>query len=590
MKKIPQSLRSCFSVDLRSLALARILIATVLIIDWFYRLLNSFEFYSDWGVLPRAQLISDFGNPLFFSVFNMAGKPFYIVALLIIGLLAHISFLIGYRTKLANFMSWVFFVSLSARMPIISHAGDDLMRLALFWMLFLPTSKFYSMDSALLSANNPEKDPKLFNISTIAITTQLIFVYFFTALIKLHPAWTTEASAVYLSLQLDQFLTPLGAIIKQTPYVATQIVTRIVWFIELFIPLFLLIPYKHTFFRYLAVITFVLFHFALFLTFKLGNFPWVCIAYWTVFLPSHYWENILTALKLKQDKVIIYYDANCKLCYKMAYVIKTFLVLPFVSIYPANNSPEKDLVQKNNSWIVVKDQKMFFKFEAFVQLISISAFSFTKCILAHSKILKWGTTCYQTVANNRPRYLGFLNYFHRTRSYNDQKTTVQLFVALCLCVATFWNIALLYEDKVKIPYPVRVVGSVFRLHQHWVMFAPYPTFEDGWVVVDAELANGQKWDIFNNQPVSFENPTSMSSMFKNSLWRKYLNNLRTKEYYGYRLYFGRYLCRLWNEKHSGDEVVNSFKVYFMLDRTVEYGKSPEPLVTEMLWSHGCFIK
>lgn len=590
MRKTLQGLQNSYSLDLRSLALARVLLATVLIADWFYRFINCFDFYSDWGVLPRGPLISEFANSYFFSVFNVAGKPYYIAALLILGFLFHLSFLIGYKTRLSNIISWIFFVSLSARMPIVSHAGDDLMRLGLFWMIFLPAGEFYSMDRALLK-DEPRSPPTLFNVSSLAFLTQLIFVYFFTALIKLHPAWTTEASAIYLSLQLDQFLTPLGEIIKQAPYATTQFLTRIVWFIELFIPLFLLLPYKNTFFRYLAVITFIGFHFGLFLTFKLGNFPWVCMAYWTAFLPSHFWEKILSWLKVKQEKLVIYYDAECKLCHKMSYVLKTFLVLPFVQIHPAKDSPEKDLVRKNNSWLVINGQRKLYKFEAFAELISVSVFCFLKKILLGANTLQWGTKVYETVANNRPLYLGWLNFIHRSYFHMlDRKWYIQFFVAICFIVAIFWNIALLDKNKIKIPEPVQIIGSVLRLHQHWVMFAPYPAFEDGWVVVEGELANGKKWDIFNDQPISFERPVSMSSMFKNSLWRKYLNNLRTSEYYGYRLYFGRYLCRLWNDKRSADEIVNTFKVYFILDRTVEYGKPTEPLSHEMLWSHGCFIK
>lgn len=588
MKRQLQNLTEIYSLDLRSLALARVLLALVLITDWFYRFFNASDFYSDWGVLPRGPLVTEFANPYFFSIFNMGGKPYFISILLFIGLIFYLSLLIGYRTRFSNFMSWVFFVSLSARMPIVSHAGDDLMRLGLFWMIFLPAGRYYSIDKALLKIDG-HHSATLFNVSSISVMLQLIFVYFFTALIKIHPAWTIDASAIYLSLQLDQFLTPIGEILQQMPYAVTQYMTRIVWFIELFIPLFLFFPYKNTFFRYLAVITFIGFHLSLFVTFKLGNFPWVCIAYWTIFLPTHFWENILSWLKQKQNNVVIYYDADCKLCYKMTHVLKTFLVLPYVVIRPGVNPAEKDLIQKNNSWLVINGSTKFYKFSAFIEIVSVSIFSFFKKILAKPKILQLGNKIYDKVANNRPGYLGFLNIFHRSHfSLNDEKWFIQLMVAICFSVATFWNIALLNKDK--IPQPIQVIGSVLRLHQHWVMFAPYPAFEDGWVVVEGELANGQKWDIFNNQPVSYDRPASMSSMFKNSLWRKYLNNLRTDEYSKYRLYFGRYLCRFWNEKHSEGETVNTLKVYFMLDRTVEYGKIAESINHEMLWSHGCFIK
>ena len=122
------------------------------------------------------------------------------------------------------------------------------------------------------------------------------------------------------------------------------------------------------------------------------------------------------------------------------------------------------------------------------------------------------------------------------------------------------------------------------------MFAPFPASDDGWIVVEGNLKNGQIWDIFNDQIFTFEKPVSISNMHKNSLWRKYTSNLRTDEYEKYRLYFGRFLCRLWNDKNDGGNQVDTLKIYFMLDRTSKIGTPKNPLKPELLWSHGCFVK
>ena len=584
------------SLDTRSLALARVSIATVLIFDWIYRFLNSFDFYSDLGVLPRGPLIGELANPFFFSVFNSAGKPFYIYGLLLIGLIFHFGLLVGYRTKLSNILSWVFFISLSARMPIVSHAGDDLMRLALFWLIFLPTNQHFSVDRALADLNSqalPKHNNSILNSASIAMMLQLIYMYFFTGLLKWHPVWTTEGSALYLALELEKFLTPVGELLRLLPYAVLQFLTHVILFSELTIPLLVFIPFKNHYMRFVSITTFVLFHLGLFATFKLGNFPWICIAYWMIFIPHHFWDFLLEKLKKKQTGIVVYFDPECALCKRMAYLLKTFLVLRFVQIEAGVDEHIAKQIQQQNSWMIRDSENNFYSsYNGFLKLLESSLFSKLSFLLGSSVVRKIGNFIYLKVAGNRKKYLSFLNYFQFGQSLNyNLRWWTQVFIVVCFSVATFWNVALLDEDdSVKLNKPVEVIGSIFRLHQNWVMFAPFPASDDGWIVVEGNLKNGQIWDIFNDQIFTFEKPVSISNMHKNSLWRKYTSNLRTDEYEKYRLYFGRFLCRLWNDKNDGDNQVDTLKIYFMLDRTSKIGTPKNPLKPELLWSHGCFVK
>lgn len=584
------------SLDTRSLALARMSIAIVLIFDWFYRFLNSFDFYSDLGVLPRGPLIGELANPYFFSVFNMAGKPVYIYMLLLIGLLFHIGLLIGYKTKLSNIMSWVFFVSLSARMPIISHAGDDLMRLALFWMIFLPTGQHFSVDRALTNLNQHvtlQFNKTILNAASLALMLQLVYMYFFTGLLKWHPVWTTEGSALYLALELEQFLTPFGEMLRLLPYEVLQLLTRIVLYSEIIIPLFVFVPFKNHYLRFISITTFVLFHLGLFATFKLGNFPWICMAYWMVFIPTAFWDRVLQSLKAKQNKVIIYFDPDCTLCQKMTYLIKTFLVLPYVQVKAGSENIILNQIKQQNSWIICDSgNKYHYHYQGFLKLLEISPLAKLAYLLDTALLKKIGNWLYLKISSDRKKYLSFLNHLQPVKFLKYQlHWLTQVFIVICFSVATFWNVALHSEDdSIELNGPVRTIGSVFRLHQNWVMFAPYPTFEDGWIVVEGILKNGQTWDIFNDQPLTYEKPKHVSDMYKNSLWRKYISNIRDEDYKNYRLYFGRFLCRLWNDKNKDSNQVESFKVYYMLDRSHKITDPPNPIKQEQLWSHGCFIK
>lgn len=510
MKNQLLSAFSFLKLDLRSLALARILLGLVLIVDWFYRLTNSFDFYSDLGILPRGPSISQFSNPYFFSIFNMAGKPFYIYLLFLLGLLCYLGFTFGYKTKWSNILTWIFFVSLSARTPIVSHAGDDIVRLALFWFVFLPSHRFFSIDQALLDSNEKKQtdlnQTSILNIASLALMLQLLMMYFFTAILKWHPIWHTEGSAIYYALQLDQFLTLFGDMFKKLPYGFFQFMTWIVLFVEVVFPLLFFVPWKNSFFRWLMIVAFVGFHFGLFMVFRLGFFPWACMAYWAVFIPSDFWDH------------------------------------PKGRIF--------------NGWL-----------NRMMDAISLKLISLSK------------------------RYSNCIQPLRPSQNLELSHWGVQILVSFFLIITIFWNYALLEKSgQNRIPKPIEVIGSVFRLHQQWSMFAPFPAMEDGWVITEGELFNGKKWDILNDKPVNFEEPTKMSDMFKNTLWRKYLINIRSNEYKDYRLYLGRFICRLWNDRHEKKEdQVNSFKIYYMLDMSKPYGEPKAPLEKEMLWSHGCFI-
>lgn len=585
------------SLDLRSLALGRIFIGLVLIVDWFYRIRNSFEFYTDLGVLPRAPVLSDFSNPYFFSVFYIAGKPIYIYLLLLIGLIFYLGFTVGYKTKFSNLMTWIFFVSLSARTGVVSHAGDDILRLALFWYFFLPAHRFFSVDQALIEAKSgptvlTTENTQILNVASIALMLQLLLMYIFTAILKWHPIWYTDASAIYYALQLDQFLTPFGEFFRTLPYKLLQLITWMVFAIEVIFPYLFFIPWKNNTLRWILIFTFVGFHFSLFTVFYIGFFPWACMAYWLIFIPSNFWDTVFISWRKTQENVTIYYDPDCGICKRMCFLIRAFLGLQYINIQAGSSQDIHKQILDNNSWLVQnKEGQSFFQFDAFIYLVSISYLSPIYYILNLSIVKNIGNSVYESVAGNRKRYLGWIAWFKVTKNPKLTAWPFQVIASLLLIIVIWWNIVSLEKDGFdKLPKPIQITGSILRLHQQWTMFAPFPAMEDGWVITDGLLKNGEHWDIFNDRPVNFETPRRVSDMFPNTLWRKYLINLRSKDYENYRLYFGRYLCRLWNDHHEENQQVDTFKIYYMLELSKPRGVPKDPLVPEMLWSHGCFIK
>src|SRR5688500_13530865 len=132
MKKIATP-REIFSVDLRALAMLRIMLAGLLIYDLFARLGDLAAFYTDFGLLPRDVFLEKFSNSFHFSVHLAGGKVGWLALIFAIHILAAFAMLVGYRTRIATIVSWFLLISLHVRNPMILNGGDVLFRMAFFW-------------------------------------------------------------------------------------------------------------------------------------------------------------------------------------------------------------------------------------------------------------------------------------------------------------------------------------------------------------------------------------------------------------------------------------------------------------------------
>lgn len=494
MEKI-EKLLSPFQIDLRTLGLFRILFGLLLFRDLIDRILHLNVFYSDWGVLPRHVLLSEQTSSTIWSVFFASGSA--IQSGLLLGILGVfiILFTLGLKTRISNFFIWILLTSLHARFPLANHGGDDLIRVCLFWSMLLPTNAYFSLDSQF-SHGTKELPHRLTQFATMAFLGQLAYMYIFTGLLKWHPIWHTEGSAIWLAIQLDQFAKPFGVLLRSLPFEVTRFMTiTILWF-ELIAPILVFSPWKRQFFRTWIPLLFIGFHFGLFISFEINLFPWTCMIYWVAFLPEALWTKFPT------------------------------------------------LENRIN------------------QLID-SAAGLVKFISPHRPQLRYSNL-------------------------------MMAFIVACFGVITYWNVATLNDhDDIKITGPLRTIASTLRISQKWNMFAPYPKRYSGWMVTDGVLNDGSSWDPFRDTAVNYDKPEDVVGSYRDGIWRKYLGNLVDAGNDTNRLYLGKWICRQWNESHSGDKKLQTFKLYYVNTRTQrpsENNGQPFEQRRTLLWSHYCFKK
>jgi len=286
--------RDIFCVDLRSLAIFRMAIAMIILADLIARSLSLEAHYADFGVLPRAIFIEKFSPPFRFSLHFLSGDPYFQLGLFILAGIFACMLLVGLYTRMATLLSWFFMISLHARNPLVLQGGDLLLRMVLFWSIFLPLGAKWSFDSHKAGARRIISNSYL-SLANVAYFVQIAFVYWSTAAEKLSPRsfsiWWEQGSAIYYALNIDQFATPLAIFIRQFPLLM-KIMNYAVIVFEIVGPLLFFSPIATGTMRTLAVVTFISLHIGFGSCLVLGPFPWVGAAAMLPFIPTCVWGKI----------------------------------------------------------------------------------------------------------------------------------------------------------------------------------------------------------------------------------------------------------------------------------------------------------
>ena len=279
-----------FELDYRSLALYRVLLGGVLLYDIAARLSEVPAFYTDLGVLPRAPLVEQFQGRWSWSLHLLSGEASVQYVLFALAFAFAAAFAVGYRTRLATVGSLLLLVSLHNRNPLVISASDQLMRVLMFWTLFLPAGAAYSVDRARAARDAPGAPSRPSNLSagTAAFVLQVCLVYWFTAALKSDPAWWHDGSALYYTLSIDYLTTDLGRLLLGFPALLNALSFFTVAF-EAVGPALLFLPRRNGPVRTAVVFAFVLFHLGMTLFLTLGTFPFVCAAMWSALLPAWFW-------------------------------------------------------------------------------------------------------------------------------------------------------------------------------------------------------------------------------------------------------------------------------------------------------------
>lgn len=169
----------------------------------------------------------------------------------------------------------------------------------------------------------------------------------------------------------------------------------------------------------------------------------------------------------------------------------------------------------------------------------------------------------------------------RTRSFSAASVSLarvvrEAIVFTILAYVCWWNV----DDISRKPgrwmsEPTRWLGYLFRIDQHWAMFAPTVFKDDGWFILEGTTQSGQVLDLNREGvPVSYTKPQAVVSLFKNDRWRKYSENYLFIDNSWMRPYFCNYWLRIWhqNPMHAP---LNHLTVVYMKEVSLPDYKVPK---------------
>lgn len=245
--------------------------------------------YTNDGVMPLPALFNYAWNPSYFSIYTGASSEGIVTLLFLVNLFCILGLLIGFRTKVFTFLCWLFLLSLHNRNPLIQQAGDDLIRLLLFWGMFLPWGQRFSVDAILEKGKHDSQ--KFTSWASIGYLLLLFSVYFFSALHKSSPEWTTDFTALYYALSLDMILFPAGKLLYQQEFLL-KMLTAVTYYVELILPFVLFLPFFVSWFRVVFIVVFGFLHVGIALSINVGLFPLICTTAMLGLIPSGFFKYV----------------------------------------------------------------------------------------------------------------------------------------------------------------------------------------------------------------------------------------------------------------------------------------------------------
>ncbi len=515
-----RALQQVFGCDPRALALFRMGLGLMILLDIGLRWPYLEAFLTDAGPIDRATAVSmlelDYGQvaEYVWSLNYLSGELWWQQVLMGLLGMAAVGLMIGWQTWWMTLVCWVLIVSLHMRCPVILSSGDTLLRCVLFFSLFAPLGGWWSFDAARtkrlsgVMSDEPEVPPVVLTVGTAGLITQLFCMYFFAGIAKWNVHWW-EGDAMEYVFRLDLYARPWSSFFLQYPLLL-KLVTWGTLFAELVLIVFLFVPWLNPWWRTINIVAYFALHLSIAATMDIGLFPYISMVGWLPLFPAAFFgffnRSSAYAAWLQSSEV-------------------------------DRSTPTMTAEVVGRDWL----GGLRWLGQSFAGLMVVY-------------IVLWNT------ANIPIGYDGDLR--------ERLKLTKEQFVQY-KSPRTLFSLAL--------PAGLRWLGPVTGLGQHFQMFG-VPPWHSPWMVYDATLEDGVRMDLLRLEPVSYNRPASGLAAISGHHWRKLHDNMLGYGTKGLQQRVAEYKLRQWNASHRAGKQVVALKVTCFAQPTGPQYQGQPPII------------
>jgi hypothetical protein len=311
-------------VDSRPLSLFRICFGALLLKNALYSLPLAQLFYSDAGIVPRAQFWEDpaqvgLGR---FSLLNYLPATWMALLFFAIWAVISLALLLGYQTRLMAVLNYLCKLSILYRNPFPLSGADHVITVLSFWMIFLPLNHDYAVDGWLArrrgqaahleqAAAALPHTPFAFPLRVFQI--QVALIYIFTSYMKWQGVIWRQGDALHYTFQQNGYLLPTGMWLGEYgPLWLLRVLTWSTLLIEAAFPVLVFLPLLQPWARVCGLVLAAAMHLGIAVTMSIPDFSIVMwISYILFFEPSWVrWLECQARRLFKQPPPRMPYEAS----------------------------------------------------------------------------------------------------------------------------------------------------------------------------------------------------------------------------------------------------------------------------------------
>jgi len=295
--------------DHRSLGVARIYIACLMLHDIVRRLPSIATWYSNDGILPNHTVLWRPVSEYMFSFFFAASRVGEAAVMFALCAVVFLVFGVGYRTRLAHVLAFACMISIEYRQAFLENGGDIAFKVLCAWTLFLPMGARFSVDAVRdsLKARRertveelnlrpvPAGDTTRNSVASLAyfgLLLELAVIYYFNAVNKRGWTWH-RGSAVHYVLYQERMNTWFAVLIRDHLNLSVSRVLSLgTLAMEYAAPILILTPFGFRWTRRVAAVLLALMHMGFSTFLNLGQFSFNMLGFFPLLLGAADWEAL----------------------------------------------------------------------------------------------------------------------------------------------------------------------------------------------------------------------------------------------------------------------------------------------------------